>query len=318
MIDDSMYEEFLIEAQGLFEDAESGLMNIDNGEEVQANYNQIYRAFHSLKGASGMFGLKDLQGHMHKLENLFEEMKEIPTFTSDHVDYFLKGIDSARDILGGDAPNFEHKTMEDFGGEAKAPAPASASNVDAKPVDDSAGEKAVKTKASATIFIVDDEPDIIEIIQGILEGQDDYEIHTFTNPLEVLNALDEKDPDLILSDIKMPEMSGLDLLQKVHEKKPLLPMILISGYLTTEACIQALSDGVSGLVQKPFDENVLLNMAKTVIQKYKAYKLLNKSINCLIYQFSDLDEFLKQNGKETIRTSLREQVKGILEQKKLL
>ena len=90
-MDESIFGEFEIEAREMLEESEDKLLAIENGGDFHENYNGIFRAFHSLKGAAGMFGLDELQKHMHLLETLFESLNKIGQMEKDQVDYFLKG-----------------------------------------------------------------------------------------------------------------------------------------------------------------------------------------------------------------------------------
>ncbi|MBT5095750.1 MAG: chemotaxis protein CheA, partial [Halobacteriovoraceae bacterium] len=94
---DPMVDEFFIEALSLLDEAEDGLICYEKGEATEESYNCIYRAFHSVKGGAGMFEVTDLQGHLHHLENLFGKVKELGEIPTDLIDYFLKGVDAARD-----------------------------------------------------------------------------------------------------------------------------------------------------------------------------------------------------------------------------
>ena len=103
---DGLKENFIIEAVELLDEAEEALLNIDNGADFKSSYNSVFRAFHSLKGASGMFGITSLQEHLHKLETLLTEIKE--EFPEGATDYFLKGIDACRSFFETDTLNFDY------------------------------------------------------------------------------------------------------------------------------------------------------------------------------------------------------------------
>ena len=70
MSDDSMIREFYTEALTLLEEAEQALIDLENGEDFSSNFNIIFRTFHSVKGAAGMFDFTDMQKDSHFMENL--------------------------------------------------------------------------------------------------------------------------------------------------------------------------------------------------------------------------------------------------------
>ena len=89
--------------------------------------------------------------------------------------------------------------------------------------------------------------------------------------------------------MKMPKTSGLDLLREVNKIDPDIPVIFVSGHLTKEMIIESLSYGIFGVVEKPFQEAQIVAMASAAAERGYLNKLLNKSINFIMYQFSDLD-----------------------------
>lgn len=217
---------------------------------------------------------------------------------------FLRGIDHTNKSINGESSSFQHtnpllnktssKTNED--------------NV--QDIMKKIAEKQKTTKKKYEIVIVDDEPEICDIIASSLE--DDYSLKIFNNPIEACDYIQTANPDLVFTDFQMPQMTGLQLTKEVHNVHPHLPIVLVSGYLTVEVCIACLSEGASGFITKPFEINHLVNIASVNIQKCQTYKLLSQSINCLFYQFPELEEYLEQSGKENIKAVLKGQIKELL------
>lgn len=71
------------------------------------NYSAVFRALHSLKGASGMLGLEELRSHVHQLENIFHQYKEDKKLTPQVVTFFLNGLDAAHLLLLGKQVEFK-------------------------------------------------------------------------------------------------------------------------------------------------------------------------------------------------------------------
>lgn len=310
-----MLEEFYHEVACLLEEAEQAILDIDSTGDFQASYNKVFRAFHSIKGAAGMFEFQNLQSHFHLLENFWEAQKDKQTVPEDIIDYFLKGIDVSKRILNGDEVDYPPY------GEAKKNnkkldielAPATHAE------DRSQATKATKPQSSSKdvhILVVNDEEDICECIHDILVDTENYKIKTLTDNPSALDYIKENHQpiDLIFSDLKMPNFDGLTLISEVHKIRPFLPIILVSSHLNADIIIDALSKGASGSINKPFDPEVILNMVDHNIKKYKTFKVLKLSIDCLFYQYNDIDRYLSEKGLDSIRTSMKSQIKDILSQ----
>ncbi len=320
--DEAILKEFQLEAAEMFEEAEDALLNIDRGEPFNDNYNRIFRAFHSLKGAAGMFGIDSLQSHMHSLENLFETKKSEESLSKQEVDYFLSGIDAAKAILNGEESNFIHNSNDETV-EIKIDVSQEIHTVDTPTPQteqkeiSSTPKMDISKNEEYSIFVCDDEPDILEILQNILE-EDNYKVKTFASVSALLETLTKTTPDLILSDMKMPEMTGIDLAKEMNNKQYGVPLIFISGMLTKDIVLEVLQFGNYSFIEKPFNKITLLSMCRDTIKKTRATKLLLRSIEYIMLQFSSLDEFLKKEGKDVLRDSLKKELKQILDQKAIL
>jgi DNA-binding response OmpR family regulator/HPt (histidine-containing phosphotransfer) domain-containing protein len=352
MLDDSMFDELKIEASEMLEESEDLLLEIEKGEDFEERYNGIFRAFHSLKGAAGMFGLDELQKHMHSLESLFEKTRDIGGVSKEQIDYFLRGIDEAKNFLNGEEINFDQlelKSFLDLGSseiatveeEVVIATPEEAEGEDDEyeyeyeyvEVEEEEGgdveseeefakyvKKATEYKGEdyhAKVVIIDDEEDIVEILKDMME-ENNHQVFAFTDGKKMLSELEDIAPDLILSDINMPELSGMELLSKVLHIRPNVPVIFISGYISKEILLDGLSKGVYGYIEKPFKEEQVVALAHQAIVRYRTQKLLNKSINYILYQYNDLDKFLLEHGKISVRDAMRAELKKILDQKKIL
>ncbi|MAF91730.1 MAG: hypothetical protein CL674_10715 [Bdellovibrionaceae bacterium] len=302
MFDEEMVEEFKIEAFELLDEGEANLLAIDRGEDFLTQYNNVFRVFHSLKGGAGMLGLEEVQKHTHYLENLLEKCKESGQMTKPYIDYFLLGIDCSRQLLNGQSIQFDYA---DPGESAAAPA-----NVDREEV-----EKRV-TKAQSSkglVYIVDDEEDIREIL-GDLVDDAGFSFREFEDGQLAFQALKEgqDQPVCVLLDMTMPRMSGLDLLREIQKINPDLPVIFISGNLSKSDVIDSINYGVFSVLEKPFQPAHVIANLNNAAQKFLTTKLINRSIKFMFYQFSDLDEFLKSQGKEEIREVMRTEMESLI------
>ncbi len=102
------------------------------------------------------------------------------------------------------------------------------------------------------VFIVDDEPDIIDLYKDYLG--DDFHVEGFLDPLAMVDKLQASaKPNLIVSDYKMPNCTGIQLARKVRDLTLSVPLLLVSGFLEKETMIRAMNLGVYRILEKPFD-----------------------------------------------------------------
>ncbi|MDR1846491.1 MAG: sigma-54 dependent transcriptional regulator [Bacteroidales bacterium] len=114
------------------------------------------------------------------------------------------------------------------------------------------------------ILVIDDEKAIVRAITEILEYEN-HQIDTAFNGLEGVNKLKTNDYDLVLCDIKMPKMDGIEVLQHIDiEQKP--PMIMISGHGDIATAVECLKLGAADFIEKPLDLNKLLQTINAVLQ----------------------------------------------------
>tara|TARA_B110000444_G_scaffold3419_1_gene3195 strand:- start:513 stop:1916 length:1404 start_codon:yes stop_codon:yes gene_type:complete len=150
------------------------------------------------------------------------------------------------------------------------------------------------------LWIVDDEESIREICKSALE--DSFIIETFPNGSEALLALNSDKPDLIITDIKMPGLSGLDLLQKVSEKYPSLPTIVITAHSDIDNALSAYKGGAFEYLSKPFDVDKIRSLAlKALNQSDSAITIKKSNITTqsskIIGQAQSLQNLFRAIGK---------------------
>ncbi len=321
--DDLIGDEFIIEANELLDSAEESLLLIEKDEEMENNYNNIYRTFHSLKGAAGMFGLERLQRHMHKLEDQFESFKGKDSFCSNHIEYFLSGIDGAKTILRNEELEFDYTLLfkEDGDNLEKTnknikDLPSTKNVIMKKSENEKEGGSTQKKKTGGkdflfNVFIIDDEPAICEIISETIEELG-IGFYIFNDAREALKQIEEEKPNVILSDLHMPEMTGIEFLESVNERDIRIPIIFVSGFLSKDIIIQGHDNGVYAFLEKPFSESNLINHVHNAISNYENQRMLTKLTNMIIYQFADLDEYLKSQGKNRLRKILKEDIHDLM------
>ena len=111
-----------------------------------------------------------------------------------------------------------------------------------------------------SILIVDDEPSIRQSLGGLLSDEG-FEILTAANGYEALKAMDKDSPDLVLLDIWMPGIDGIETLKEIKNSNPYIQVIIITGHGTIETAVKATKLGAFDLIEKPLSiDKVILSI----------------------------------------------------------
>ena len=128
----------------------------------------------------------------------------------------------------------------------------------------------------SNLWIVDDEESIRTICSSALE--DLFNIETFKDASEALEALNSSKPDLIITDIRMPGLSGLELLQKVSNQHPGLPTIVITAHSDIDNALSAYKGGAFEYLPKPFDVDSIRRLAKKAVKNFESQVVSSENI----------------------------------------
>ena len=128
-------------------------------------------------------------------------------------------------------------------------------------------------KADTTILFVDDEPSYQKAFIRAMRKERQFHIITASRGIEALQLLQTTPVDVVLTDIKMPEMDGLTLLKKIREQYPDIFVIAITGYGSVEDAVRAMKLGAYDYLQKPFDFNLITKLLTQIIEHRKIIKL---------------------------------------------
>ncbi len=120
-------------------------------------------------------------------------------------------------------------------------------------------------KAKSQVLIVDDEPDIREVLELTL-GRMNLETRTAANVEEAKHLLQEFKFDLCLTDMRLPDGNGIDLVRHIQEKLPYLPVAVITAFGNMETAVAALKAGAFDFVSKPLDLNDLRNIVRSALR----------------------------------------------------
>ena len=141
------------------------------------------------------------------------------------------------------------------------------------------------------VLCVDDEPVILQILRRLLEVQG-FEPVTCGDPLAALTLFDEQSFDVVITDIHMPGMDGMALMKALRDRQPELPVVVVTGHGTVDTAIQALREGASGMLVKPFTGSELLGEVRRALaasrMRYEAlqYRYLSPVLDSIALTLS--------------------------------
>lgn len=126
---------------------------------------------------------------------------------------------------------------------------------------------AAVTNPQATLLLVDDQRDVLDAMRRVL-ARDRYRVLHTTRPSEAVQLLMNEDLDVIVSDIEMPEMSGLELMAVARDLRPDATRIIVTGAGTAEAVTRAINEGeVHRFVHKPYEPVILRTIVAEAIAR---------------------------------------------------
>lgn len=156
------------------------------------------------------------------------------------------------------------------------------------------------------ILVVDDDQSIRDTLSNYLKRQE-YDVHSAENGVEALEKIKKNNPDLIITDVRMPEMDGLELLSKVKEIDTHIQVIMISAFDDMQSTIKAMQGGAYDYIEKPLEIDKLKLRIKRALENkrlssrleslipsdYKEYKIENT----LIGKTPEMKEVYKKIGQ---------------------
>ena len=116
------------------------------------------------------------------------------------------------------------------------------------------------------ILVVDDAPNTLEVLERNLSSEG-YQVFTAPGVAEAITLLESTDIDLVITDLKMPKISGLDLVRHVRENYKDIEVMMITGYATVEGAVEAVKSGVEEYLSKPFTDEELFAAVRNALDK---------------------------------------------------
>jgi diguanylate cyclase (GGDEF)-like protein len=122
--------------------------------------------------------------------------------------------------------------------------------------------------AKGRVLIVDDAPDTLDIIQKLL-NYEGYDVITAPTGEEGLKRVREEKPDVVLMDINLPGIDGTEALRRIRRINPFQCVVMLTAFATVDNAIQALKEGATDFIKKPFENEHLIHIVNQCLEKYR-------------------------------------------------
>ncbi len=117
------------------------------------------------------------------------------------------------------------------------------------------------------VLLVDDEPDMLTMLQLLVEKKLGCRVITAPSGVVALELLKVEKPDVMLTDIKMPDIDGLELLKRINRLDETISVVMMTGYGTIDMAVQAIKDGAYDFLQKPFEKDRIVRVLQNCIER---------------------------------------------------
>lgn len=119
-----------------------------------------------------------------------------------------------------------------------------------------------------SIVIIDDETEILNVLSRFLTRNPNFSVSTYSNPITALSSISNSKVDLVLLDIMMPQMNGLEVLEKLKANNSEQKVIMMTAYSTLDKVLKSHKEGATNYVMKPFDSLQVLE--KKILEVLKS------------------------------------------------
>ncbi|HET9237264.1 MAG TPA: response regulator [Oligoflexus sp.] len=269
--DDKLRADYVQEARELLADAEICFVQLERDKGNKDLIDRIFRMIHTVKGSGSIVGFDSFTRFAHQFEGLLAQIRAGTLGVDDAImNLMFEANDVLKDWL--DALQVDYAVEWDTSATVSKLSVYSVGQppkVRTAPAfgffeDDPAA--LTPETSMVTVLLVDDEKDILDLYESYLEGM----------PIRTLRALDgreavailEKDvPDLMIFDLRMPNMNGMELLAHVRKKSPDIPVIFASGYSDRADIISMLNMGAFAFLGKPVTREQFLNEVRNGLRE---------------------------------------------------
>jgi FixJ family two-component response regulator len=155
-----------------------------------------------------------------------------------------------------------------------------------------------------TVYVVDDDEAVRDSLQWLLEGKD-YRVRCFDSAETFLSRYDPREVACLIVDIRMGGMTGLELQDKLVERKSPLPIVFITGHGDVPMAVDTMKKGAMDFIQKPFDENALVSLVERMLtqanESFAEYQQAASRDALMAKLTTRESQVLEQNGRSAPR-----------------
>jgi DNA-binding response OmpR family regulator/HPt (histidine-containing phosphotransfer) domain-containing protein len=269
--DDKLRADYVQEARELLADAEICFVQLERDKANKDLIDRIFRMIHTVKGSGSIVGFDSFTRFAHQFEGLLAQIRAGSLTVDDKImNLMFECNDVLKDWLN--ALQDDYSVEWDTSATVSKLAVYSASQPPKVVATPAFGffedEPAVFTPESrmVTVLLVDDEADILDLYENFLEGMPIRTLRALDGR-EAVEVLDKQVPDLMVFDLKMPNMNGMELLGYVRKKFPEIPVIFVSGYSDRGDIISMLNMGAFAFLGKPVAREQFLNEVRNGLRE---------------------------------------------------
>ena len=164
----------------------------------------------------------------------------------------------------------------------------------------------MKQDEKSAILVVDDDPSVLESTSRLL-SEFGYLVFPYGNAMDAVRKLQGQNVRVVLTDIMMPEVSGLQFLENIHSFNPELPVIMMTAYAELDVAIEAIRKGAFDFLMKPFKPEYLAHSVKKAVDHYRLKQLekdytstLESNVISRTRELSDALQLVKSASKEIV------------------
>jgi len=133
------------------------------------------------------------------------------------------------------------------------------------------GDEGASVVAEAgRVLVVDDDPDLVQLVKTLLERRADCVVETAPDGASALEALDSFQPDVVVADIEMPGMSGLEMLEAIRERMPWMPVVIMTAHVSVDYAVTALRAQADEFLTKPLDMAQVVSVVERLVVEGRA------------------------------------------------
>ncbi|MDX1253132.1 MAG: response regulator transcription factor [Gammaproteobacteria bacterium] len=139
----------------------------------------------------------------------------------------------------------------------------------------------------STVFVVDDDQDMRTSLRWLIESVGLY-VETYSSAADFLSNYDTARPGCLVVDVRMPGMSGLELQEKFAAQNASIPIIVITGHGDVAMAVRAMKTGAVDFIEKPFNDQILLDRIQQAIDKDAETRLINAEYSTIAARIASL------------------------------